>query len=84
MCFGNILYIIPISMQLCASTGPVLGRCWQHRPSMGPVLATDGMFTGIIVTKRLINTNIVMKKYNSHDVGRVELFDNDIQSMFGI
>ena len=33
-------------MPLCASTGPVLGRCCQHRTSTGPVLATNGMFTG--------------------------------------
>ena len=32
-------------MPLCASTGPVLGRCCQHRHSTGPVLATTGMFT---------------------------------------
>ena len=37
---------IPINMSLCASTGPVLGRCCQHRNSTGPVLATNGMFTG--------------------------------------
>ena len=36
----------PINMPLCASTGPVPGRCWQHRPGTGPVLATNGMFTG--------------------------------------
>ena len=29
-----------INIPLSASTGPVLGRCWQHRPSKGPVLAT--------------------------------------------
>ena len=33
-------------MPLCASTGPVLGRCCQHRTSTGPVLVTSGMFTG--------------------------------------
>ena len=36
----------PIHMPLCASTGPVLGPCCQHRTSSGPVLATNGMFTG--------------------------------------
>ena len=36
-------------MPLCASTGPVLGRCCQHRPSTGPVLATNGMYTGNIL-----------------------------------
>ena len=34
-------------MLLVASTGPVLVRCWQHRPSTGPVLAHNGMFMGI-------------------------------------
>ena len=34
----------PINMPLCASTGPVLLRCCQHRTSTGPVLATNGMF----------------------------------------
>ena len=33
-------------MRLCASTGPVLWRCWQHRPSTGPVLAHNRMFMG--------------------------------------
>ena len=33
-------------MPLVASTGPVLVRCWQHRPSTGPVLAHNGMFMG--------------------------------------
>ena len=36
----------PINMPLCASTGPVLVRCCQHPTSTGPVLATNGMFTG--------------------------------------
>jgi len=31
----------PVSMPLCASTGPALGRCCQHRPSTA-VLATKG------------------------------------------
>ena len=35
-----------LCMPVCASTGPVLVRCWQHRPSTGPVLACHGMFTG--------------------------------------
>ena len=38
---------IPVNMPLCASTGPVLVRCCRHRPSTGPVLATNGMFTGM-------------------------------------
>ena len=29
----------PVNMLLDASTGPVLGRCWQQRPSTGPVQA---------------------------------------------
>ena len=36
----------PVKMTLRASTGPVMGRCCQHRTSRGPVLATNGMFTG--------------------------------------
>ena len=35
-----------INMPLCASTGTVLGRRWQHRPSTGLVLAHNGMFMG--------------------------------------
>jgi len=30
-------------MLLCASTGPVLVRGWQHQTSTGPVLAHNGM-----------------------------------------
>jgi len=44
-------------MPLCAGTGPVLGRCWQHPPSTGPVLATNGMFTGFLVF--IMNKNVV-------------------------
>jgi len=36
----------PVNLPLVASTGPVLVRCWQHRPSIGPVLAHTSMFTG--------------------------------------
>ena len=36
----------PINMPLCASTGPVLCQCCQHRTSTGPVLAHNGMFIG--------------------------------------
>jgi len=36
----------PVNMPLRANTGPVLGRCCQHLASTGPVLATNGMFTG--------------------------------------
>jgi len=39
----------PVNMPLCASTGPVLARCWQHRTSTGPVLATNGMFIGTLL-----------------------------------
>ena len=35
-------------MPLCKSTGPVLVRCCQHRYSTGPVLTTNGMFTGLV------------------------------------
>ena len=35
-----------VNMPLVASTGPALVRCWQHRPSTGPVLAHNGMFMG--------------------------------------
>ena len=38
---------VPINMPFRASTGHVLGRCWQHRHSTGPVLAHNGMFTGV-------------------------------------
>jgi len=31
----------------------VLGRCCQHRTSTGPVLATNGMFTGLVITHAL-------------------------------
>jgi len=33
--------LVPIVTWNDASTGPVLGRCWQHRPSTGPVLANE-------------------------------------------
>ena len=36
----------PVNMPLVASTGPILDRCCQHRPSTGPVLAYTGMFMG--------------------------------------
>ena len=36
----------PVNMPVCASTGPVQGRCCQHRPITGPVPATNDMFTG--------------------------------------
>ena len=32
-----------------ARTGPVLGRCCQHWPRTGPVLAHNGMFTGLML-----------------------------------
>jgi len=38
----------PINRPLRTSTGPVLDRCWQHRPSTGPVLATNGMFSDML------------------------------------
>jgi len=38
---------IPVNRPERASTGPVLGRCYQHRTSNGPVLAHYGMFLGM-------------------------------------
>ena len=40
--------VSPVNMPLVASTGPVLGQCWQHRPSTLPVLAHNGMFMGYV------------------------------------
>jgi len=34
ICIASKVTIIQV-----ASTGPVLGRCWQHLPSTSPVLA---------------------------------------------
>ena len=45
--FGS--WRFPVKMPLVASTGPVLVRCCQHRPSTGPVLAHTGMFTGVLL-----------------------------------
>ena len=45
-CCGE--FIFPVNMPLVSSTGPVLGRCCQHWPSTGSVLAHTGMFTGIV------------------------------------
>jgi len=42
---------VPINMPLSASIGPVLGRCYQHRTSIRPVLAHTGIFTGVLVRK---------------------------------
>jgi len=36
--------MFPVNILVGAITGPVLGRCWQHRPSTGPVPARNGMF----------------------------------------
>ena len=36
----------PVNMPVWPSTGPFLVRCWQHRPSTGPVLAHYGMCMG--------------------------------------
>jgi len=33
------IYFSSTKWPLCARTGPVLGQCCQHRPSIGPVLA---------------------------------------------
>ena len=39
-------------MPVQASIGPVLGRCYQHRPSTGPVLAHNGMCMGYRGSRR--------------------------------
>ena len=52
-------------MPLCASTGPVLGRYCQHRTSTGPVLATNGMFTGIMA--QCLNSYIMSYYVSSWD-----------------
>ena len=38
-CLREVSICFPVNMPVCASTGPFLGRCWQHRPRTGPVLA---------------------------------------------
>jgi len=48
MCSNLFSVLFPVNMPLCASTGPVLARCCQHRTSTGPVLATNGMFIGLM------------------------------------
>ena len=48
-------------MPLVASTGPVLVRCCQHRPSTGPVLAHNGMFTSCLLTSKLLHSFLLMK-----------------------
>jgi len=65
----------PINMPLRASTGPVLVRCCQHRPSTGPVPARNGMFTGLVMLLTLYtlcfsnklytfpNTDLRIRKY---------------------
>ena len=45
---GHGISMLPVNMPLAISTGPVLGRCWQHRPSTGPVLAYNGMCMGLL------------------------------------
>ena len=42
----------PINMQVQASTGPVLGRCYQYRPITCPVLAHNGMCMGYRGSRR--------------------------------
>jgi len=39
---------MPVNMLLVESTGTVLVRCCQHRPSTGPILALNGMFMGML------------------------------------
>ena len=45
-CGVQMCLFIPIKMLLCASTGPVLDQCCQHRPSTDPVLPTNGCLQG--------------------------------------
>ena len=60
----------PINMPLCASTVPVLGRCWQHRTSTGPVLVTNGMFTGHNALRLILQT--ITKKILNEEVNTFE------------
>jgi len=53
-------------MLVCASTGPVLDRCFQHRPSIGPVLAHMGLFMAFHL--RYLHTDcqyIIVTTYHS-------------------
>jgi len=54
-------------MLLCASTGPVVGRCWQHRTSTGPVLATNGVFTGSTSLSRRTSNICILYVINIAD-----------------
>ena len=42
-CINLLVRKHDVNMPLCASTGPVLVRCWQHRSSTCPVLAHTSM-----------------------------------------
>ena len=59
---------IPVNMPLFASTGPVLVRCWQHRPNTGPVLAHNGMFMGCywsVIKTKWYEENTTSNHYHS-------------------
>ena len=59
---------IPVNMPLVASTGPVLVRCWQHRPSTGPVLAHSGMFMGYLKVDAPVTTEVKVEPGQKHTV----------------
>jgi len=44
-CFVNAILV---NMPFWTRTRPVLGRCCQHQPSTGMVLAYIGMFLGLL------------------------------------
>ena len=64
---GIVLCGVPVNMPVCAITGPVLVWCSQHWPSIDPVLAHNGMFTGVFlyyaesIIRRLVPTDFVSK-----------------------
>ena len=45
----------PVYTLLCARTGPILGRCWPHRPSTGPVLACLQSRGGIFIVRNRLS-----------------------------
>jgi len=63
----------PINMPLCNSTGPVLDRCYQHRTITGPVLATNGMFTGYMTLGFTVSDNDAFGLFPRHAVQLIPL-----------
>ena len=55
-------------MPVCASTGPVIGRCWQHQPSTGPVLAHNGLVTGRLYYQPMPFREIIAKQVATVDI----------------